>query len=382
VRIFRTLSTGRLIVLVVAVVAVVVGGTVAVAARGGSAATPPPKALDQAIHDALTAPQPDGITARISFTNNLLPSGALTGQAGSALVTGATGRLWVNAGGGRLELQSDAGDTQITWNDSKLTVYDASSNTAYVAALPTRSDNGATTQVPSLEQISSFLTEAAKDWTISTAQPSNVAGEQAYTVAVSPAHGGGLLGSVQLAWDALRGVPLRIAVYAQGSSSPVLQLEATDISFGSVSNSDIQIAPPAGTKIVDVSGPRNDNGTGTSPPVTGLAAVQAAAPFTVVAPDTLAGRPRGNVQMIGGKTVLVVYGQGLDAIVVVERPVESGNGPGALSSLPTVAVGASTAHELATALGTAVEWSDGGVSYLVAGSVPAAEADAAARALR
>jgi len=127
----RTLSTRSLLVLVAAVALLAGGGAaIAVAAGGGSGPTPPPKALPEALHDALAAPKPDGITARIKFTNNLFPSGAITGQVGSALLSGASGRPWLtNDGRGRLELQSDAGDAQVVWNQSEVTVYDASSNT-------------------------------------------------------------------------------------------------------------------------------------------------------------------------------------------------------------------------------------------------------------
>ena len=107
--------------------------------------------------------------------------------------------------------------------------------------------------MPSVDEITTFLTDLSKHWTVSGAEPSNVAGEQAYTVKVSPSHDGGLLGSAQLAWDALNGVPLRVAIYAQGASSPALALEATDISFGDVSNADVQVPPPAGAKVVDLS---------------------------------------------------------------------------------------------------------------------------------
>ncbi len=51
---------------------------------------------------------------------------------------------------------------------------------------------------------------------MSGAIPSDVAGQPAYTVQVSPKHDGGLLGDVQLAWDAVKGVPLRFAIYADG----------------------------------------------------------------------------------------------------------------------------------------------------------------------
>ena len=321
----RTLSTTRLIAVVAAVVVVaIVGAAVAVAARGGGGSTPPPKPLAQAVHDALAAQAPSGVTARITFTNKLFPSGALVGQAGSALMSGATGRLWMNDSGGRLELQSDAGDVQVTWNDTKATVFDASSNTAYTFDLPQHQAAKTDTHaIPSVDRITSVLTELSKHWTVSGAEPSNVAGEQAYTVKISPSHDGGLLGSARLAWDALNGVPLKVAIYAQGASSPALALEATDISFGSVPSSDVQVAPPAGAKVVDLSSATNGTGTdkgSNAAPVVGLAAVQAAAGFPVTAPDTLVGLPRRDVRLVGpadSRAALVVYGQGLGAVVVV-----------------------------------------------------------------
>ena len=70
--------------LVAATAAVVVGGAVvAVAASPGTGTAPPPKPLADALHDALAAPQPPGVTARVAFTNNLLPSSALFGSVGS-----------------------------------------------------------------------------------------------------------------------------------------------------------------------------------------------------------------------------------------------------------------------------------------------------------
>jgi len=394
-KLFRTLPTSRLIAIIAAAAIALVGGTaIAVAASGSSGPTPAPKPLAQALHDALTANEPTGITARITFTNNLFPSGALVGQAGSALMSGATGRLWMNANGGRLELQSDAGDVQIVWNDTKVTVYDASSNTAYTFDLPTPAA-GATTPTtthtaPSLDEISTFLTEVAKHWTVSAAQPSNVANEPAYTVDVSPSHDGGLLGRAELAWDATQGVPLKVAIYAQGSSTPALALEATGISFGSVPNSDVAVAPPAGAKVVDLSSQAAGQGTGSNTaPVTGLAAVQAAVSFPVVAPDTLVGLPRQDVRLVGptdSQAALVVYGQGLGAIVVVERAKDAtatnGGSASPLSALPSVSLDGVTAHELSTQLGTVLSWDAGQVSYVLAGSLPSGAAEAAARALK
>jgi hypothetical protein len=235
-----------------------------------------------------------------------------------------------------------------------------------------------------VDEITTFLTNLSKDWTVSTADPSNTGGQESYTVKVSPSHDGGLLGSAQMAFDALRGVPLKVAIYAQGSSSPVLALEATNVSYGDVPNSDVQVAPPAGAKIVDLSSQAQSGTSGSStPPLTGLAAVTAAAPFTVVAPDTLVGLPRQDVRLVGGKTVIAVYGQGLGAVVVVERaPDTAAKQTSPLDALPQVTIDGATGHELATQLGTVLTWEHTGVSYVLAGSLPSGAAEAAARSLK
>lgn len=384
----RTVSTFRLLIAIGAVVlASAAAAAIAIAASEGGP-TPPPKPLAQAIESAVTAPKVDGITARVSFTNTLLPSGALTGRVGSALMSGATGRLWVTKDGrGRLELQSDAGDTQVLWNAQGVTVYDASSHTAYKLPLPAKSSSTTDTGTPpTLQEITGFLAKLANNANVSGAQPSNLGGQPAYTVTVSPKTSAGLIGSLELGWDANHGVPLRIALYAHGSSSPVLALAVKDISYASVSPSDVDVPIPADAKVVDLSGlaSKGGSGSGSTPPVTGLAAVQAAAPFTVVAPDTVGGLARADVRLVGGKTVVVTYGEGLGAIVVVERAAEgsgSASAPAMLGSLPSVTIDGVSAHELATQLGTVLQWQASGVSYVLAGSVPAATAESAARDL-
>jgi len=389
VKFFRTLSTPRLVALIVAAAAIAAGSSaLAVAASGGGGPTPPAKPLANAIHDALAGTAPDGITADITFTNKLFPSGALTGAAGSALLSGATGRLWAtNDGRGRLELQSGAGDAQIVWNADKVTAYDASSNTVYSFTLPQHSSSATpdTGTPPALSEITSFLSELSKQATVSDAQPDNVGDQPAYTVTVSPKHDGGLLGSAELAFDAARGIPLRIAIYAQGSSSPALALEATHVTYGAVASSAVDVTPPAGAKVVDLSSAASGTGQGAadqSTHVTGLDAVQAAVDFPLAAPDTLVGLPRQDVGLAGKGAAVVVYGQGLGAIVVVEHKADTAKAGGMIAGLPTVSLNGVTAHELATQLGTVLEWQEGGRAFVLAGSLPPAAAESAARELK
>jgi hypothetical protein len=392
----RHISTRRLLALVAACVLAAGTGAAAIAlAAGGTGPTPPPKALAQAIHDALAAPKPAGITARIAFTNHLVDAASLQGT--DPLLTGAKGRLWASGDKLRLELQvSDpgggAGDVQVLLDNDRLTVIDTGSNTVYRLALPQDSNHNDAPDkqaVPSLDRIQQALTHLAEGATVSGAQPDDVAGRPAYTVRVSPKHDGGLLGAAELSWDAERGVPLRAAVFASGSADPVLELTATDVSFGPVAASDLTAAPPPGAKVVDLSPPAGA-GNGSphdQKPVTGLHAVQAKVPFKVAAPDTLVGVKRQEVRLVdlgGHPGALVTYGQGLGGIAVLQSAAEPGktapSAPGGLS-LPKISINGASGEELDTALGTVLRFQRAGVAYTIVGSVPPAAAEAAARAL-
>jgi outer membrane lipoprotein-sorting protein len=386
----RTTSTRRLIAGSVLSVALVAGGVVGAMASSGGGTPPPAKPLDAAIHDSLAAPKPTGITARVHFTNNLIASGAL--PTGSPLLTGADGRLWLSGGRLRLELQSDAGDAQIIVGDGLVSIYDASTNTVYkarIGAKPAMDATGTETShaVPSTTEISSALSKLAGEATLSGAQPTTQAGQPAYKVAITPKHDAGLLGEAQIGWDAATGVPLHISVSAAGSSSPVLALDVTDITYGSVDAGALAISPPAGAKVVDLGSLADaaSSGPSGSTETSGLTAVRAAVPFTLAAPDTLVGLPRTSVRLISnGKqpAALVTYGKSLGAIAVIERPATtSGEAKSPLAGLPSVSIGGATGHELPTALGTLLTVERGGVSYTLVGSLPPNAAEAALRAV-
>ncbi len=397
----RTLSTPRLAALCASAVAVVGGGT-AIALAGSSGTAPAPKPLASAVHDALAAPATQGITARVKFTNHLIDSSGLQGQ--NPLLSGATGRLWLSPGKGlRLELQSDSGDAQIVANQKGFWVYDGTSNTVYRGNIPAKKGGAGRKhahKVPSVTQIEKGLNKLAKRVHVSGATPGNVGGQPAYTVRVGPPNKpGGLLGAAELAFDAARGVPLRAALYARGNSTPVIELSATDVSYGAVPESTYSIDPPAGAKTVDVMpsggarggpGHRGKGARRHGKLVSGRAAVARKLPFQLSTPDTLAGRPRELVKLLKlrkGAAAIVTYGNGPGAIAVIERAESkntakpAGGDRHGKVQLPTVAIGGATGQVLDTPLGSVVQFSRAGVSYTVLGSVPAAVAEAAARGL-
>jgi hypothetical protein len=431
---FRRMSTSHLLALCAAVVALG-GGMTAIASALGGATPPKPQSLPNAVHQALTAPRITGLSADIAFTNHLVDSSSLVGR--DPLLTGANGRLWVDPVNHRLRIElraSEGNDSQLMVDNGSFWFYDGASNTVYRGTLPQHSAGpekssdakGANDQhqPPSVSEIQSTISRLSQHLNIGGAQPGTTANQGSYSVRVSPRTNPGLLGGVELAWDALHGVPLRVSVYAQNTASPVLELKATNISFSLPSDAFHAAAPP-GAKTVNVdlgqkassAADHSSNHTGDhgASAVTGLAPVQAKVPFQISAPDSLNGLARQEVRLLqfnGSPGALVTYGQGLGTIAVLERAhgadtakpgaaptgkntgptgkTDQGSGAGehgnGLASLPTVQIGSATGHELATALGTVITFlragaQGGQVDYTVAGSVGTHAAEAAARAL-
>jgi outer membrane lipoprotein-sorting protein len=398
----RTISTRRLLIVVGVIALLGVSAGIAQGALSNSNPTPAAKPLNQAVVDAVNAPKVDGLTASVTFTNNLIAAGSLPEGSTSPLLAGAKGRLWVtNDGRFRVELQSDAGDAQIVSDGKQVTVYDANSNTAYRFDAPQGGgkDGGqadANPQPVTLDQVDKAINQISQHWSLSGANPTSTAGAPTYTVRISPKDDGGLLGAAELAWDADNGIPLRAAVYADNQSSPVLELKADDVSFNPVSDSDVDVSPPSGARVVDMSSrqPQGQDQSGQPQKIEGVDAVQSKLDFKLVAPDALAGLPRQNVRLVQHENsagAVAVYGKGLGAIVVLQnkagakqnQPLGGGGGGGDHSlRLPQVNINGATGTELATALGTVVTFERNGISYTVAGSVPPQAAEQAARELQ
>ena len=394
----RTLSTPRLLAIAGAIALLAVTAGIAQGALSDSNPTPAAKPLDQAVLDAVNAPKVRGITASVSFDNHLIPAGSLPEGSTSPLLSGAKGRLWVtNDGRFRVELQSQAGDAQIVSDGKQVTVYDATSNTAYRFDVPQDAgkdggDRADEHKPVTLEQVDKAIAEVSKHWSLSGANPTSTAGAPTYTVRISPRDDGGLLGAAELAWDADNGIPLRAAIYADNQDSPVLELKADDVSFAPVPESDVTVSPPAGARVIDMSSRQQRSGDQSGQPVEGVDAVQSKLDFPLVAPDTVAGLPRQDVRLVRHEDkagAVVVYGKGLGAIVVLQSKAGDRQGqPGGGGErdeqlrLPQININGATGTELATALGTVVTFERNGISYTVAGSVPPQAAEQAARELQ
>jgi outer membrane lipoprotein-sorting protein len=374
----RRIPLNRLLLLCGVVLGVGIGAT-ALASALGAGPTPKPEPLAQAIHDGLVAPAPEGVSANIQLTNQLLEGAGLASEAGdgggeggssitsSPLFTGGSGRLWASGDGRfRLELQDQSGDTQVIYDGHTLEVYDAASNTLYRYTPPkgeAGEESGARGssayhdakqhEVPSVKQIEEAISHLQQHASVSGAEPADVAGQPAYTVRVGPKEPGSLFAGAELSFDADNGTPLRTALYSTASSSPVLELAATEISYGPVPDSVFSITPPPNVKVEEVKLPSTDT-----------AHKATATPHHGHSPKvTTDGRGPGTI------------------VVLRSRSKASGKNSGGLEGLPQVNIDGTKANELRTALGTLLSFERSGVRYLLAGSVSPAQLEAVARGL-
>ncbi|MGA8365597.1 MAG: hypothetical protein WB709_13935 [Solirubrobacteraceae bacterium] len=365
----RRLPLSRLL-LVCGLVVVLGISLTAIAFALGTGPTPPAKPLPEALHEALTAPPVDGVSARIQLTDHLLEganlasgSGGGAGQLSSSpLLSGGAGRLWIAKDGrARLELQSEQGDTQIYYDGrSTVSMYDASSNTLYRYTLPadeggsangsSGTDSPATVhEVPSVAKIEEAISHL-NHVNVSGATPTDIAGQAAYTARITPKEGGSLIGGAELSWDAVHGVPLRAAIYSTTSATPAIELAATEVSYGAVDGSVFDFKPPVNAKVQEIVAPNKEGGASN--------------------PGAHDEHPQ-----------ITTHGHGIASVAVITGKMKAGANESS-STLPEglqkVKIGSVEATELPTELGTLLSFERAGVSYMLVGAVsPAAVEDIA-----
>lgn len=367
--VLRRLSLPRLLLLC-GLVLVIGSSLTALALALSAGPVPAPKPLPDAIHDALANAhsQPiEGVSAQIQLTNHLLEGANIISGGGEGsqltsnpLMTGGSGRLWITKDGDvRLELQSEEGDTEVLYNGHTITLYDGGENTVYRYTMPPqKSESSAPTdgyhhEVPTVAKIEEALTKLSRHAIVSAATPTDVAGQPAYTVRISPKEHGGLIGGAALSFDAESAVPLRAAIYSSSSESPVIELAATSISFEPVPASAFEISPPQGAKVKEITS-EHEGGSGKS----------------------------GTENTTHPK--LSVHGQGLEAIRVIESTDRQGQGKPSTSlpeDLQKVQINGVSAAELPTQLGTLLSYERAGVRYLLFGAVTPSAIEAFARGL-
>jgi outer membrane lipoprotein-sorting protein len=420
-------KTLAILAAVAVLAAVLVVGVVTAAAKGPSSL--PQIGVAQLLRNVATRAQgTTAVSGDVAWSNDLLGSassllslGNATPTGLSSLLAGGSGRVWVQDGKLRLEQQGQNGDFVAIANGATVWTWDSVTSTATRYALPAAkgatSGASASMAAPSpaagldpTTAIAALISHLAPTAKLSVAGQTTVAGRPAYRLKLTPTSAVTSVGSVMVAIDGQRWLPLRVQVFARGDGTPILSAGFTSVSFHRLSSSLFTFSPPAGSTVVRKAFSMPSLGasaTGVAPRHT--AAEHAVKPLTLAQAGTRASylltpssTPAGfafrgafvtpaavkaakglsaaqraaAAALVGHRGALLVYGQGLGTVLVVEAKTTAAQDAqiqhelGRLSVLGGARVDGAPATRLQTALGSVVTFRRGDVRVVVVGLVP------------
>ena len=393
----------RALAAVIGLVLVAVLGVGAITVGAGAQGEPPERLTENELLTRVSAaPEnaPD-YNATLAAEQTLVPDGLIGASEGGD--TGDSGprtaRIW--RGGPdilRAELQGENGDRVFVRNGDRVSLYDGASNTLKTGEKPESAPDSAAESdgIPgaSPEKIDEVLAEIAPSSKLMTGPPVEVAGRWAYPLTLEPRDKSvTLVERAEALVDAETFVPLSFDLYAEDRPEPVASYQARDFEVGPIPDARFEFETPPGAVVerLEPDGDRTDEHHEGDRPrrVASVAEASKLAGFTVEGlPEAPGGRGLEGILASDGGAVLT-YGSDWGAVVLTEKagggeaaespPSPGGQGGG--MQIPVVDLGGVQAGELSTPVGTVLTWSDGGVSYTLAGSVPAAELREAARGL-
>ena len=400
--------------------AILVASVVTAAAKGPS--TLRPIGVAQLLGNVATrAHGTTAVSGDVAWSNDLLGSassllslGNATPTGLSSLLAGGSGRIWVQDGKLRLEQQGQNGDFVAVVNGRTAWTWDSMTSTATRYALPAGKGIGsgaqAATPSPAADlptAIAGMISHLAPTAKLSVAGQTTVAGRQAYLLRLTPTSPVTSVGSVTVAIDGGRWLPLRVQVFARGDGKPVLSAGFTSVSFNRQSAALFTFTPPAGARIVHKTlsagalgtGPMalpRDSATRHAAKALTLGQAKAQAPYLMTPSSTPAGEPfRGAfvtpaaikaasglsaaqraavARFAGHRAALLVYGKGFGTVLVIETKTTAAQDAqlqrqlGSLSMLSGGRAGGTT--RLQTALGSVETFRRGDVRVVVVGLVP------------
>lgn len=393
-----------LVVGIVAVLAVV--GALATL-RAVAASAPSEKLSNEELLSKVAgAPEaaPD-FSASLTVEQHLIPAELLqaAGQEGGFAASGPrSARVWY---GGpdklRAELQGENGDRIFVHDGERVWAYDGATNTLRTGERPPGPEAPEQPDAdgpPTPAEIDGMLAELAPTSELAQGTPVRYAGREAYVLTLSPRdEGATLVDRGRALIDSETFLPLELSLYAQGRPDPVFSWRVSDLNVGPVPAERFTFEVPPGAEVVPFDRDREErSGPGEMPAgarpseVETVAEAQRLVDFEInVLANPPGGRGLTGVYLKGEDGVLLTYGSGWGTVILAQGPQADGAsasrtvvaGEGDLA-LPTVDLGGVEATELSTPVGSGLRWNAGGVSYVLAGSVPASELERAARELR
>ena len=399
---------GRTWLALVLGLAVVLAAVVALAGLRTMAASAAPEKLSNGELLSRVARAPETVpdfSASLTVEQSVIPAQLLeaAGQESGFAASGPqTVRLWY---GGpdrvRAELQGDNGDRVFVHDGERAWAYDGTTNTVKTGERPPEARSSElpdTENPPTPTEIDEMLAELAPTTELTQGTPVRYAGREAYVMTLRPKDGSTtLVDHGRALIDSETFLPLELALYAQGKPDPVFSWRVSSLDVGTVPAERFQFQAPPDARVIPFEDAREGHRkpgmrTGAEPrEVETVAEAQRHVDFEI---GELANPPDGReltgVYLEGNDGVVLTYGSGWGTIVLAQGPRNDG-APAATQrtvtgdndlALPKVDLGGGEATELSTPIGTGLRWDAGGVSHVLAGSVPAADLERAARDLR
>ncbi|MGE5286922.1 MAG: LolA family protein [Micromonosporaceae bacterium] len=235
-------------------------------------------------------------TASLGFPE--LPGGGDPTSLQSLLTGSHTIRVWyADPQHLRLAIPGQLSETDVIRNGQNLWTWSSTHNTVTHTRLAAGDGHEAEppmTKGPLTPQqaANQVLAAVGPTTTVSIASNVTVAGEPAYELVLAPKDSRSLIGQVRIAIDAHRSVPLRVQVFARGSSAPAFQIGFTSIAFTRPAAANFDFKAPAGAKVQE---------SGTAGPL-------AAGPIRI-RPVPAGARPGAVVRIENGRPVIMRNGK-------------------------------------------------------------------------
>ncbi|HEY1633289.1 MAG TPA: hypothetical protein VGF64_00915 [Acidimicrobiales bacterium] len=341
--------------IVVAVgVAVLIAIPAVVGAVPVSVAAPPSSALLQRVVNSTAVPY-QGYA--LSEANLGLPDIAEAGDATDLLNNTSRLRAWVDGTDRwRVDQESTVGEKDTYADPSGVWMWDSGHHkTTRVEGQPGARLVRPTDLLP--PELGRLLAAAATSDEVRAESPKRVANVAAAGLRITPHSAATTIAAVDLWVDPRSGLPLEVAVYAKGTSRPVLRSRFLDVSQSRPSSSLVTFRPPSGAiqyndwDDVDVAARIDQRSPILLPNVLGSLARRTPYPAAVA-----------------------TYGSGFSVVAAVGIPGRAGNQfDRQLARLPTIDTPVGLGRLVPTPLLNGVVVSNGGALYAIIGAVPPAQ---------
>ncbi len=157
----------------------------------------------------------------------------------------------------RIAIYSPLSEVDIIRNHSSLWLWNSKSLTATHASLANKTALGHShknnkSMMPTTALTNKLLTHLGSSATTKVLGPTQIAGQNAYTLSVSPNSSSSLISSIQVGIDQSNGMVLKVAVIPKGATAPAFSLGFSSISFASPSNSIFSFTPPKNSNLKEL----------------------------------------------------------------------------------------------------------------------------------